>query len=216
MKYLLCALLGYAVGTVNPSYIISKIKGFDIRKKGSGNAGASNALIVFGKLIGVLCALFDIFKATLIIWIMGLVFPSLPYVFVITGACCVLGHIFPFYMKFHGGKGLACLGGMILAYDWRVFLIMLTGELIIVLVTNYICFVPITAGIIFPVVYGILRRDLVGALILSVASACILFRHRENIKRIREGKEVHFSYLWNKDKEIARMKENQEKQTVEK
>ena len=63
MEYIHCAVMGYLIGTINPSYIIAKIKGFDIRKKGSGNAGASNALILFGKIMGVICALLDIAKA---------------------------------------------------------------------------------------------------------------------------------------------------------
>lgn len=210
--YLICAFVGYLVGTVNPSYIISKIKGFDIRKRGSGNAGASNAVIVLGRFVGVLCALFDILKATLIIWLMGKIFPALTYSFAVTGVACIVGHIFPFYMKFRGGKGLACLGGTVLAYDWRVFLIMLAGEILVAILTNYICFVPVTAGLIFPIVYGIMSRDVWGALILLAAGLLIMYRHRANFKRIRQGTEARLSYLWNKDKEIERVQENMNKQ----
>ena len=213
MRYLLCALIGYAVGTINPAYLISKLRGFDIRKQGSKNAGASNALLLLGKSIGVFCGLFDIFKATLVIWLMEWIFSDLPYVFAVTGTACILGHIFPFYMNFRGGKGLSSLGGMILAYDWRVFLIMLAGEFVIAFVSNYLCFVSLTASVIFPVVYLILRRDLLGALILMVAGACIIWRHRENLKRIQAGTEARFSYLWNKENEIARVKENESKQS---
>ncbi|MBQ9761211.1 MAG: glycerol-3-phosphate acyltransferase [Clostridia bacterium] len=212
MFYLICILTGYLVGTINPSYIISKMKGFDIRKRGSGNAGASNAVIVLGRFVGVLCALFDILKAALIIWIMGMVFPSLAYSYAVTGVACIVGHIFPFYMKFRGGKGLACLGGTVLAYDWRVFLIMLAGEIVVAILTNYICFVPVTAGLIFPIVYGIMSRDVWGALILLCAGLLIVFRHKENFKRIRNGTEARLSYLWNKNKEIERVQENQNKQ----
>ena len=209
--YMICIAVGYLVGTVNPAYIISKIRGFDIRKKGSGNAGASNAVIVLGRFIGVFCALFDILKATLVIWLMGRLFPTLDYSFAVVGVACIVGHIFPFYMKFRGGKGLACLGGVVLAYDWRVFLIMLAGEILVAILTNYICFVPVTAGIIFPVVYGIMRRDLWGALILLAAGLLIAYRHKDNFKRIRNGSEARLSYLWNKDKEIERLQKNQEK-----
>lgn len=205
MKYLLCILMGYAVGTVNPSYIIAKIKGFDIREKGSGNAGASNALIIFGKLVGVLCALFDIAKAALIIILAQKLFPELVYAFAVTGVSCVLGHVFPFYMKFKGGKGLACLGGMILAFNPFVFIIMLACEIAVVLITNYICFVPVTASVVFPIVYGIMRHDLVGALILCILIPVILFRHRENFSRIKNGTELRISFLWSKDKELKRL-----------
>ncbi len=77
MKYVLCILIGYLIGAINPSYIIAKIRGFDIREKGSKNAGASNALILFGKVLGIGCALFDIAKATFAIGFAESYFPSL-------------------------------------------------------------------------------------------------------------------------------------------
>lgn len=210
MNYLYCALSGYLVGTINPSYFLAKRKGINIKKSGSGNAGASNALILLGKLTGVFCALFDIAKAAFVIWLMSRIFPKLAYVFAVTGVCCTLGHIFPFYMKFKGGKGLACLGGMILAFDWRVFLIMLSCAVVLALATNYICFVPITASIAFPIVYFFMRDDAIGALILCVVTVVIFFKHIENIKRIRKGSEMRISYLWNKDKELERVTKNSE------
>ncbi len=85
---------------------------------------------------------------------------------------------------------------------------MLLGEIAIVLVTDYICFVPITASVIFPVVYGIMTKDVLGMVIMFVAAACIILRHRINLKRIRNGTELHFSYLWDKDSEVERLKDN--------
>lgn len=205
--YLICILMGYLVGTVNPSYIISKIKGFDIRKKGSGNAGASNAVLVLGRFIGVACALLDILKATFVIWLAKLLFPALAHTFAVTGIACIVGHIFPFYMRFRGGKGLACLGGTVLAFDWRVFLIMLASEILVAILTNYICFVPVTAGLVFPIVYGVMTHDVIGAVILLLGGFLITWKHKENFKRIRQGTEVHLSYLWNKNKEIERVQE---------
>lgn len=205
MEFLYCAVFGYLIGTINPSYIVAKIRGFDIREKGSGNAGASNALMLLGKLVGVLCALLDIAKAALVIWAAEHLFPDFFYAFAVTGVACILGHIFPFYMRFRGGKGLACLGGMIFIFNRWVFLFMLLGEIVIALVTNYICFVPITASVIFPVIYGVMRQDLIGALILCVATAVMLGRHVQNLKRIREGTEMRLSFLWNKDKEVERV-----------
>ena len=207
MKYILCVLIGYLIGAINPSYIIGKIRGVDIRQKGSKNAGASNALILFGKVLGIGCALFDIAKATFAIWLCGKLFPELTYSFAITGVACILGHVFPFYMKFRGGKGLACLGGTILAFDWRVFLILLAVEIVIVLLGKYICFVPMTASVIFSVVYGVMRKDILGALLFFGASVIICLKHIENVKRILAGKELRISYLWNRSKEAERLKE---------
>lgn len=210
MKYLFSILIGYLIGTVNPAYIISKMRGFDIRQKGSGNAGASNALIILGKAIGVICALLDIAKTCFAIWLTGALFKKTALIFAITAASCILGHIFPFYMKFKGGKGLACLGGTILMYDWKVFLFMLAGELVVVLVTNYICFVPMTASVIFAIIFGIFEKELIGASLLLATAGVILWKHRINIERIKQGKEMHFSYLWNKEKEIERLKSKSE------
>ena len=204
MKYILCILIGYLIGTINPSYFIARLRGFDIRDKGSKNAGASNALILFGKVIGIGCALFDIAKAIFAIWFCRTLFPKLAYSFVITGVACILGHLFPFYMRFKGGKGLACLGGMILAFDWRVFLFMLTAEAVVAVVTDYICFVPLTASAVFPIVYGIMRSDVWGALILALILPLMIYKHKENLNRIKQKTEMPFSFLWNKDKALAK------------
>lgn len=206
MDFLYCILIGYFIGTVNPSYIIAKIHGFDIREKGSRNAGASNAVILLGKTIGILCALFDIAKTFFAIWLSQKLMPDFALAFSVTAVACSLGHIFPFYMKFKGGKGLACLGGMILAFDWRVFLIMLAIEIVVVLVSDYLCIVPLTASVVFPIVYGIMEKNLWGALMLLVITAVIFYKHKNNLQRIKNGTEMHFSFLWNKDKEIERLK----------
>jgi glycerol-3-phosphate acyltransferase PlsY len=204
MKYVLCLLISYLIGTINPSYIIAKLRGFDIREKGSKNAGASNALILFGKVRGVGCALFDIAKATFAIWLCGRLFPELAYSFAVTGIACILGHVFPFYMKFRGGKGLSCFGGMILAFDWRVFLILLAVEILVAIVTDYICFVPLSAAAVFPIVYGVMRRDVWGALMVALILPLMIYKHRGNLRRIKQKTEMPFSFLWNKEKALAK------------
>ena len=163
---------------------------------------------MLGKAVGIFCAIFDIAKACAAIWITSAIFEKAALIFAITAVACILGHIFPFYMKFKGGKGLACLGGAILMYDWRVFLIMLAGELIIVLLTSYICFVPMSAAIVFTCIYGYMEKELIGTLLLAMITIVILFKHRTNIVRIKNGTEMRISYLWNKEKEIERIKEH--------
>ncbi|MGM9647556.1 MAG: glycerol-3-phosphate acyltransferase [Eubacteriales bacterium] len=208
MEFLYCSLIGYAVGVLNPAYFLGKIQGFDIRQKGSGNAGASNALIVMGKMIGALCALLDIVKTCVAIWLTRHLFPDFRYAFAVTSTACVLGHIFPFYMRFKGGKGLACLGGIVLMYDLRVFFVLLAMEIVVAFVTDYICFVPITASLIFPTVYGIMQRDLTGATVILIAGVAIFGKHLENLRRIRNGTEAHLSFIWNKEAELTRLQEN--------
>ena len=203
-----CLLIGYLIGMLNPSYMLARLHGFDIRERGSGNAGASNALLLFGKLRGGLCAAFDIVKAAGSVFLTRVLFPQDPLVFAVTASACILGHIFPFYMHFRGGKGLACLAGTILAFDLRVFGIMLACALLIALVTNYICFVPMSASVAFPIVYGCMTGNLPGVLLLILVAVVVLWRHGENIRRIRLGRELRLSYMWNKEKETARMQAN--------
>ena len=157
--------------------------------------------------------IFDILKAFFIIGLTVALFPDVPYLYSITGVACILGHMFPFYLGFKGGKGLACLGGMILAFNWKVFVVMLLLELVLAIVIDYLCVVPITASIAYPAVYGLMSGNLVGALIILVATAAMVIKHLENLKRIRQGTELHFSYLWRKDKESekARILENVKK-----
>lgn len=219
-KILLCMLFGYLIGGINPSYIFGRIKGFDIRKKGSGNAGASNAMIIMGKGIGIFSALFDIFKATGAMLLAPLIFGDIPLIAEIAGVSCALGHIFPAYMKFKGGKGLACLGGIIFAVDPRLFVVILLLEIGILLLVDYICIVPITASIALPLIYGFFGSAHLdwlwraeggwqGAGVIAIASVVLLLRHVQNIRRIIEGKEMHFSYIWksqeDKDMELIRI-----------
>ena len=206
----ICILLGFLVGGINPAYIIGRFKGFDIRKRGSGNAGASNAVIVMGKGIGIFSALFDIAKAVFCVKIAEVLFPQWKLAKVLCGSACILGHIFPPLMRFKGGKGLACLGGVILALDWVMFLLILAVELVLVLILDYICVVPITASLAYPFVFMLRGGTVLGALILAVVALVILYKHIENIKRIAKGEEAHFSFLWKRDEELERLHERSE------
>ena len=221
-KIILCALSAYLIGGINPSYIMGRLRGMDIRKNGSGNAGASNALILMGKSVAVLSAGLDIFKAAGVMWLAPVAFRDVPFIAEIAGASCAIGHIFPILMNFRGGKGLACLGGILLAIDWRLLLILLAIEILLVLLVDYICIIPITAGLALPVLYGTLGDLGLGWLaraaggwvavgVLSLLAVVIFLKHVQNIKRILHGTEMHFSYMWMKDRdaEIARIRENQ-------
>ena len=199
MQIVLCSLLGYLIGNINPAYILSKLKGFDIREKGTGNAGASNVTVVMGKKAGVFTALFDIFKAFSAVIIAVNLFPDIEYAKILAGVSCIMGHIFPFLMKFHGGKGLACLGGMILSFNPIVFLLLLLAELILALVVDYICVVAPSGAVIFTLIYAFMTGDPTGTSLLAVSSVIIILKHIENFRRIHNGEETHISFLWKKN-----------------
>ncbi|MCR5507562.1 MAG: glycerol-3-phosphate 1-O-acyltransferase PlsY [Lachnospiraceae bacterium] len=202
-----CVIIGYLIGCINLSYIIARFKGFDIREHGSGNAGASNVIITVGKKAGAFVALFDIFKAYFAVNLTGYLFPGVFILGAVTGVSVILGHIFPFFMGFKGGKGFASLGGSILALDYRIFIILLIATIFVVFISNYVCFGPTSVSLIFPLVYGYVYRESGGwyaALILYIAAVAIIYRHAENFKRIREGNELKFSFLWNRKAEADR------------
>jgi len=208
VNIVLCALLGYFIGNINMAYIISRIKGFDIREKGTGNAGASNVMMTVGKSAGALTAVFDISKAVVSVILAVRLFPLLRSAEVISGVGCILGHIFPVAMKFHGGKGFACLSGMVLAYSPKIFLVLLLAEAVAVLVFDYICIVPVSSSVIFTIIYSLITGDPFGTLVLSFISVVILLKHTNNFRRIQNGTEVHVSFLWRKDEEVKRVRKN--------
>lgn len=208
MQIILCSLIGYLFGNINAAYIISKLKGFDIRDRGSGNAGASNVIITIGKKAGLITALFDITKAAVASAVAAYLFPNLRYAQILGGSACIIGHIFPFLMKFHGGKGLACLAGMILSYNPQLFLLLLAIEIFLGFGLDYICVVPITGSLLFTGIYAFITGDAAGTVILASVSLVILYKHIENLHRIQLGTEAHISFLWRKDQEIERIKHN--------
>lgn len=208
MQIVLCSLMGYLIGNINPAYILSKLRGFDIRERGSGNAGASNVTMVMGKKAGVFTAVFDISKAFFASVIAVNLFPTLRCSKILSGISCIMGHIFPFLMKFHGGKGLACLGGVILSFNPTIFLSLLLIEIMIALAVDYICIVAPSGAVIFTLVYALFTGDPAGTLMLAVTSVIILFKHIENFERIHNGEEAHISFLWNKNDEINRLKKH--------
>lgn len=208
MQVVLCSLIGYLFGNINAAYIISKLKGFDIRDRGSGNAGASNVIITIGKKAGLITAVFDITKAAVASSVAAYLFPRMRFAHILGGSSCIIGHIFPVFMKFHGGKGLACLAGMIISYNPHIFLLLLMIEMILGFGIDYICVVPTTGSMLFTGIYAFMTGDAAGTMILAAVSMIILYKHIENLHRIQLGTEAHISFLWKKDQEIERIKHN--------
>ena len=204
-EVLLCLAIGYCLGNINPAYLFARLKGYDARIDGSGNAGASNAFILAGKTAFLVTAVFDILKAFASCRICRALFPSLPVAEQLGGVACVLGHMFPLVLRFRGGKGLASLGGMALSWDWKAFLVLLALAVLIAYVTNYICFVAPTMSLLFPGWHYWRDRFLPALLVLLIPVVPIFLKHLENFRRIRAGTEARFSYLWDKNGELERL-----------
>ena len=165
---LLCILIGYSLGNFSPSYLLGRRKGYDIREAGSGNAGATNAFLLLGKNAFFLTAILDILKSFAAYKICQLIFPTLSVAGPIAGSSCILGHIWPVLMHFRGGKGMASLGGVILAWDWKWFLILLATAILIAFGARYVCLVAPIMSLLFPVIHCFLTRNLIASLILPI------------------------------------------------
>ena len=193
--YAVSIAAGYLLGCINMAAILAKIKGFDIRTKGSGNAGASNALVTMGKGAAVCSALVDIMKAFIPVFLLLHVIPvppECPHVPVLVGAAVILGHMFPFWMQFKGGKGFASLLGLTLALDWRLFLVCIAVLALLLFTTRYIALATIACSVLMPVWWFVFTGSIVQTAILAVVGLIMILRHVQNIRRIMNGTEIKF------------------------
>ena len=192
MQYVIVILLSYILGSSNMAKYLAAIKKVDLTAGGSGNLGASNAVILMGWGAGVLTALHDIGKSALAVILARLVFPDAPYIGAAAGVAAVLGHIFPFWMKFKGGKGFASYLGMTLALHWKFAIAVLLLVVAVTLITDYIVAATTTTIVLVPIGLGVLTQSIILPLILLVASLVIAWKHRENYIRIYNGTEIGF------------------------
>ena len=190
MKYGLIILVGYFLGCSNMAFYLAKVRKADLRSSGTGNLGASNAVVLLGWQAGVLTAIHDIGKASLAVLLAKWLFPELEYAGAAAGVACVLGHIFPFWLNFRGGKGFASYFGMTLALNWKLALVIATAVIVVTIVTDYIVCGTLTTIITVPIYMGIHHQSLLMALILCIATAVILYKHRENYPRMLNGTEL--------------------------
>ena len=190
VAYIFVILGGYLLGSSSMAFYLSKWKAVDIRTKGSGNLGASNTTTLLGWWAGILVALHDIGKAVLAVILAKILFPEMELIGFVAGVACVLGHIFPFYLKFRGGKGFASFWGMTLVLNWKLALVLAVVAVLITLVTDYIALATTMTAVTVPVYMGITSQSLLPSLILFVATAVILYKHMDNYRRILKGEEL--------------------------
>ena len=190
MGYFLAALIGYLLGCSNLAYYISRAAKKDIRKDGSGNLGASNATVLFGWKAGVAVAVHDAGKALLAVILAKLLFPGLEYAGAAAGVAAVLGHIYPFYLKFRGGKGTASFVGMTLALNWKLALAILVILVLATVITDYIVIGTFSIIVTVPAYMGLFAHNLLLMAIVCIASFAIFWKHRENIGRMIRKEEI--------------------------
>ena len=200
------AIIAYLIGSVNFSVILSKkMAGFDVREKGSGNAGTTNMLRSVGEKAAAITLLCDVLKgvvAILIAMLIGWAFKieNQSLLVQIAGIAVVLGHTFPIFFGFKGGKGVATSLGILIMSNWQIGLICLVFGVLLIALTRMVSLGSCAAAVLFPVLTLFITDNYIvtqgsGYLIYSIILAVIvLFNHRSNIKRIMNGTENRISF----------------------
>ena len=199
VKLGIIAILSYLLGSLNFGVILSNtVKKEDVRDSGSGNAGTTNMMRTYGKTLGLLTIAGDILKVMVAIWIAFKIMDveelkttldnasDYPQVVLksFAGLFAVLGHIFPCFFKFKGGKGVATSGGMVIIIDWRIALILLVIFALTILITKYVSLGSILMAVFYPVFIGIFYKDIILVLIATLFTIIVVVAHRENVKRL--------------------------------
>lgn len=205
MERVICLLIGYVFGLFQTGYIVGKIHHIDIRQKGSGNAGSTNAVRVMGWKAGLCTFAGDVLKCVLAVWLVRYLYrdTDCQALFAMyAGVGATLGHNFPFYLKFKGGKGIAVLAGLVVSTNLWMVPIPLSAFLIAALLTRYVSLGSLLAATTFfleVLLYGNMggfgmafhyRMELYGLVFVIMVLAWV--RHKENIKRLLAGTESRF------------------------
>lgn len=197
--YIIVGIIAYCLGSISFSVIVSKkMAGFDVRKKGSKNAGSTNVLRTVGKKAALITLICDILKGVLAILIavlLGNIFNVNDKVLLIqiAGILVILGHTFPVFFGFKGGKGVATAIGVLLVINWQIALICIVFAIVLIILTKTVSMGSIAAAILFPVLtlfitnhYIVTGNYIIFAIIIALI---VVYNHRSNISRILKGEE---------------------------
>ncbi len=186
---ILSTVFSYLVGSLPFSFIVAKLmKGVDIRKEGSGNVGATNVYRTCGAFSGILALILDSAKAGLTFLLFWKLFDDL-HLALILGVIVVIGHCYPIFLKFKGGKGVACAAGLLLFLSPISTLILVIIFLFIVYFTQYVSLASMIIALLAAPLYYILYADIKVSVTLLILGLFIVFRHKANIVRIKNGNE---------------------------
>lgn len=188
-KIAICIIFGYLAGSFNPASLFAKLKKTNLRTKGTKNLGATNSLLVLGTRYGIAVLFIDMTKAYLAVVLSGIFASDIPYSGLISGAFAVAGHVFPFYLNFKGGKGLAPFAGTILAFDPYMFLTLLLICVSIMLILDYTVALPWSGACLFPFMTVLKTKNMYAFLIALFASMIIILKHFKNFKNALRGED---------------------------
>lgn len=193
MEYIIFGIIAYILGSIPSALLVGKIGyGIDVREHGSGNLGATNAFRVLGIKAGSLVVISDILKGTVAVLIPLLADVEIYRLAV--GLFAVLGHTYPLFANFRGGKAVATSGGIILGIYPILFIIMVLSFLLTLYITKYVSLSSMITGII-TVIVSLFFKDIGLIIIVSVLTIFVLYRHKENIKRIKNKTEPKIKWM---------------------
>jgi glycerol-3-phosphate acyltransferase PlsY len=199
-------LIAYLLGTLLGSLILGRLRGIDIRRMGSGNAGATNALRTQGKLFGFLVLVVDIAKGLFAVWWLPAavlpavgIDPDVPreWLTVACGCAVIVGHVYPVWFGFRGGKGAATMVGVVAALEMRLLVPLLVSWFVVLVLGGYVSLATMLSGVALVAAVYILEPNNVPLLSFCTAvTGFVVYTHRSNIARIRAGQEDRVRRLW--------------------
>ena len=189
MQTIISLALGYFIGCISPAAFVSKKKNVDLKQEGTKNLGATNTALILGKKAGYFVLFFDMLKSIFSYTLARILFPHLAVAGIIASIGVILGHCFPVFMNFQGGKGLAAFGGLVLAHDPLLFAILLTLGIAMAFLMNYGVYLAITAGSLFPILSYFRSGSLSVLGTTAVAGGIIIAVHRGNLHRAITGED---------------------------
>lgn len=187
MYGLILVVLCYFIGAIPFSYLVSLLKGVDIRTRGSGNVGATNVLRALGPVAAAAALAADLLKGVAAAWIGTMAGGE--WLVVGCAFAAVVGHCYPIFLRFKGGKGVATSAGVILYLMPRELLIMLVVFLVVVALLRYVSLGSITVAVLLPVLALAMKEPFELLILCLLMAALVVYRHRENIQRLRSGTE---------------------------
>lgn len=190
---ILAAVVGYLLGSLNSALIVGKFYGVDVRQHGSGNAGMTNTMRTLGKKAALFVLIGDVIKG-LISYLIGYFICGGQLGGMVAGTAAVIGHIWPVYFGFKGGKGVLTTLAVLFMFDWRAALALLGVFIIILALTRYVSLGSIIGAFLFPFAELLLGRNTETIIFSVIIAVLIIVMHRANIKRLLSGTESKFSF----------------------
>ena len=207
MEVFFSLILGYAMGCLNPAAWIGKKNHIDLKQAGTGNLGATNTTMVLGRKAGAFVLIFDVAKSFIAARLARWLFPHLAVSGMLASIGVILGHCFPITMHFSGGKGLAAFGGMMLAYNPVVFVIVVLSGIGIMVLLDIGVAAPLLGTVMFPLLAYLFSHDIPTTACAVIASMIILCTHLDNVHKTREHSDMKVKNYFRD----IRFKKNREK-----